>query len=380
MIPDLNDWNITIQATDINPEFLKKALKGVYAKWSFRNTPEWVRDRCFKKTKHGHYQIDPRIKKMVNFSFLNLMDTCYPSMASNTNAMDVIFCRNVLMYFVPEYVEQVISRMHKSHVEGGWLVVSPGEMSHLFYSLFKTVYLNGAIFYRKSSPQASSEKNYNMKPALPIQGMVHVCEKYFQPEIFFPERIDTSGKIMPQPQKAIPEPPDSMETVKAPLRGALKLFKDGHYTRAGVSLHELLSRDQDNGDAMALLARTYANQGDLARAADWCEKAIAADKLKPCFYHLFSTIMTEMGRFEAAVDALKKVIYLDYKFVLAYFSLGSINRQQGKLKESEKNFDNAISLLNRMQTEEIVPESEGMTAGRLKEIIKFTSGQEAVHE
>ena len=98
MIPDLKDWNITILATDINPLFLKKASKGVYTKWSFRSTPAWAMCGYFKKIQEGHYQINPRLKKMVRFSYLNLMDDCYPSMTNNTNAMDVIFCRNVLMY------------------------------------------------------------------------------------------------------------------------------------------------------------------------------------------------------------------------------------------------------------------------------------------
>ena len=380
IIPDLSDWNITIWATDINPRFLKKASGGVYTKWSFRGTPERLKDRYFKKTKDGHYRIDPLIKRMVKFSYLNLMDNCYPSMTNNTNAMDVIFCRNVLMYFSPEYTRQVVRRMYRSHVEGGWLVVSPGEMPHKFYSQFNTVHLNGAILYRKNGRQAPSAKKFKVKPAFPIQETLPDYQRYFQQEILLPEQTDTADEIMPQPLETPPEPPKSQGPGQPSYRQALELFERGHYAETAESLHELLSHDQSNADATTLLARTYANKGDLAKAAEWCEKAISFDKLNPSFHYLLSTIMAELGRMEEAVAALKNVLYLDYNFVLAYFALGNINHQLGRLKESEKNFDNAISLLGGMKTEEIVPESEGITAGRLMEIIKFSVSQEAVHE
>ena len=380
MIPDLSDWNITILATDINPRFLKKASDGVYTKWSFRGTPEWVKDRYFRKTKDGHYRIDPMIRKMVSFSYLNLMDNCYPSMTNNTNAMNVIFCRNVLMYFSPEYTRQIVNRMYRSHVEGGWMVVSPGEISHQYYSQFNTVHLNEAILYRKDGRQAPSEKNFKVKPRFPIQETLLDNQRYFQQEILFPEQTDTADEIMPKPPEAPPEPRKSQEPGQPSYRQALKLFERGHYTEVAESLHKLLSRDQSDADAMTLLARTYANKGDLGKAAEWCEKAISTDKLNPSFHYLLSTIMVELGRVEKAVAALKNVLYLDDNFVPAYFALGNINRQLGKLKESGKNFDNAISILDGMQTEEIVPGSEGITAGRLMEVIKFSASQEAAHE
>lgn len=380
MIPDLSDWNITICATDINPKSLKKAIDGVYTEWSFRGTSEQVKDRYFKKTKDGHYQLDPVIKKMVKFSYLNLMDDCYPSMTNNTNAMDVIFCRNALMYFAPEHVRQVISRMYRSHAKGGWLVVSPGEMPHQFHSQFNTVYLDGAILYRKDGRKISPEKDFKVKQTFPIQEIMLDHQRYFQQEFLFPEKTGITPEIMPQLPETPPETSKSTGPGQSSNQQALELFERGHYTETAESLHELLSRDQCDADAMTLLARTYANKGDLAKAALWCEKAIATDKLNPSFHYLLSTIMAELGRVEEAVAALKNVLYLDYNFVLAYFSLGNINCQLGKLKESKKNFDNAISLLSGMQTEEIVPESDGITAGRLMEIIKFNFSREAANE
>ncbi len=111
-LPELHDWQVTITATDINPRFLHKAAAGIYGEWSFRDAPPWLKQRYFTPTADGRYAIAPRIKKLVNFAYLNLAQDVYPSLATDTNAMDVIFCRNVLMYFTPAQIRTVIGHLH----------------------------------------------------------------------------------------------------------------------------------------------------------------------------------------------------------------------------------------------------------------------------
>ena len=76
ILGDTKDWNITILATDINPIFLRKASAGIYGKWSFRDTPEWVRERYFTKTKENHFELLPKIRKRVSFTCHNLVRKC----------------------------------------------------------------------------------------------------------------------------------------------------------------------------------------------------------------------------------------------------------------------------------------------------------------
>jgi len=122
LIPDLEKWNVTILATDINPQFLRKAAKGIYGAWSFRDTPGWIRERYFTKRQDGRFEIQPRIRRRVTFSYLNLAEDAYPSLVNSTNAMDVILCRNVLMYFAQERARKVVDNLHRSLVDGGWLI------------------------------------------------------------------------------------------------------------------------------------------------------------------------------------------------------------------------------------------------------------------
>ena len=76
-VADLRDWNISILATDVNPEFLRKAALGIYGEWSFRDTPAGIKERFFSRTGNGRFAISPQIKAMVTFGFLNLAQDRY---------------------------------------------------------------------------------------------------------------------------------------------------------------------------------------------------------------------------------------------------------------------------------------------------------------
>ena len=366
VIADWKDWNITILATDINPRFLKKASQATFGEWSFRDAPPWLKDRFFTKVKDGHYEIVYPIKKMVTFSHLNLAEDVYPSLLNNTNAMDIIFCRNVLMYFTPEQTKKVIQNLYNSLADGGWLIVSSIENSSVLYSQFTTVNFHGLTVYRK---------NLSLQPVYSIPD--------------FGTRIDLKldtlnlqlGPVKPEPvftSHLEPLPPlenevrKSAEVQPTPYEEALALYGEGLYAEVTGRLLGLLSQNGADPKAASLLARAYANQGKLIEALEWCEKAVVDDKLNPGLYYLQATILEEQGAMEAAAASLRRAMYLDQDFVIAHFALGSLSMRQRKLKQADKHFENAISLLKTYPEEAIIPESEGITAGRLLEIIQST--------
>ncbi len=372
LIPDLERWNITILATDINPRVLQKALRGIYADWSFRDTPPWVREGYFKKTEDGRLQILPSIQKMVSFSHLNLVGDAYPSLCNNTNAMDVIFCRNVLMYFAPKWQKNGVENLHCSLVEGGWLFVSPTEASHILFSQFRTVNFPSAILYRKDSDKATS---VDVFPS-------YVHEKptsWLQPTTMFVSDPEPAPAVFPEfPEMLPPSPGESQkeDVQPSPYQLALTLYQQGRYSVAVKQLGLWLSQNQNDSNAMNLLARVYANQGRLETAFEWCEKAIAADKLNTGCHYLRAMILQEQGMAEGSQASLKRTLYLDPKFVMAYFSLGNLTLRLRKVKEADNHFGNALSLLQAYRSEDILPESDGIAAGRLMDIIQSTVYEE----
>jgi chemotaxis protein methyltransferase CheR len=104
---------------------------------------------------------DIKIQNMVTFAYLNLVDDVYPSLLTNTTAMDVIFCRNVLMYLAPEQATKVVHRLYHALADGGWLIVSPSEASQALFASFQTVNIPGAILYQKRARCTSPASNHH---------------------------------------------------------------------------------------------------------------------------------------------------------------------------------------------------------------------------
>jgi len=375
LIPDITQWDITILATDISTRFLRQAEEGLYRPWSFRKTPRLVRQRYFRKVGDDLYKIKPAIRRMVTFSDVNLAEDLYPSLMNNTNAHDVIVCRNVLMYFIPELANQVVKRFWRSLVDGGWLVVSATESAILHDAPFESVRLPGCTLYHKA-PQplekvlppllraaAGGGVDQQAKAApLPRRKPVRGA----RPKTVAPKRVASAAQAERQ----------KMEPLLDSCEEALSLYELGRYEEAIRILEEALSQRASGASPasctsrpMALLARAYANQGDLTKAESWCREAIPGDKFNPGLRYLLAVIMKEEGSLPESKAVLKEVIYLDQKFVLAHFALGNLARQEGRGKESTMHFKHALSLLTRMPAKDIVPESEGVTAGRLGEII-----------
>ena len=380
MIPDVKDWNITILATDLNNNYLKKASEGVYTQWSFREAPSWIRESYFKKTKEDKYEILPHIKKMVSFSYLNLVEGTYPSLSNNTNAMDIIFCRNVLMYFLPEQAEQVIQKLCHSLLYGGWLILSPSETSFAQHSQFVTVNYPGVTLHRKE------RRGYRtIEDIIPKDTPFYwKQEEEAVPYTTHRERVNESEQkitLMKKPRDSILAEGDKQKTEEPEQNSyskAMELYEQGRFAEAVEKLIDLYPENQKDTKLIVLLARAYANQGKLNDSLKWCNKAIVLEKMNPGLHYLRAIILNEQGLIEEAVLSLKRVLYLDHNFVLAHFILGNLSKQQGKIKEANKHFKNALSLLQRYAKEDILPESEGIAAGRLSEIIAAKT--EELHE
>lgn len=361
LIPDFRQWNIAILGTDINPHALGKAAAGIYGDWSFRNAPSWLRDGYFRASRGNRYEIAPAVREMVTFSYLNLAEDSYPSLANGTNAMDVIFCRNVLMYFEPGLAARVIGKHYQSLVEGGWLVVSPTDASTLPASL-ETVNFPGSILHRKNTTCPPQKIMADFPASSMLVGEIKAS---------IPKSVP-AWKIPPALSRDKTAPP----SLPSGYQQALALYQQGNYAEATLQTTRLLSNAQDQMAAMHLLAKIHANQGDLAVAQQWCAQAIAADRLDSAGHYLMAVLLLEQGQPEAGMQELKRTLYLDQDFVLAHFALGNLYRQQGRGKDAGRHFDNALRLLKSRPQDAVLPESEGMTAGRMMEVILSIAGQE----
>ena len=342
--PELKGRNVSILATDINSRALREAGRGVYGDWSFREVPRDIKERYFTKNRGGGLALLPRIKEMVAFSYLNLAEDFYPSLLTATNAMDLILCRNVLMYFRQDLAEAVLRKFQASLKDGGWLILTPAEGPLTFPGPIpglKTAQLPGVTAYRKNP-----ERQPVYAPLAPAETPPPVL----------------SGT--PAMKAAPPAPPAAPK--KRPLEEARALYGLGLYPEAAGELETLLAAEPRNGAGLHLLARVRANQGRLGEAGRLCLKAIETGKLDPLAHYLLGSIFMEEGRDSEAALSFRRALYLAPDHILAHLALGNLFLRSGKAAPARGHFKNAAALLERHNPEEVLPDSEGMTAGRLK--------------
>ena len=319
MIPDVQQWNITILASDINLKSLQKLKEGIYGEWSFRENLDNIKKDYFTKCGKSSYEILPRLKQRVVPIYLNLVSDNYPSLLNNTNAMDIIFCRNVLMYFVPEKVNKTIESLSNSLASQGCLFVGASEHHLVQANNLETIIHEGHCFYQKKE---------------------RIVE-YTIPEF---EWKDLRNDVKNSDKSSIKA--ESAETHSEPYN------------------HTLISYDY---------IQELANQGKLQEALQKAEEAINQDKLNENLYYIRGLVNIELGNIQAGSQDLHKAIYLKHNFVLPYFILGNLARVEGNWTLAKKNYSIVLSLIKSSPLEEVIFGSNGLTVHRLKEVIESIS-------
>jgi chemotaxis protein methyltransferase CheR len=381
LLPDLRDWQITILGTDINSRFLHRAAEGVFGEWSFRDVPPWLKQGYFQPVGKARLAIAPRIKELVSFAYLNLGKDVYPSLANDTNAMDLIFCRNVLMYFVPERARKVVGNLHRSLLNGGWLVVSAVETSAELFSQFVAVPFEGATLYRKESDAPSMQGPAVCTDAPDIRWIGAALPPSPPPPPLCapaPAQLDSAAVEASLTQSTSTARDELYKADDETTRheAALALFKRGNYLAAAAKLDAKDLPAPLRVDSSVLLARIYANLGELGQARQWAERALAADKISAGVHYLLALILQEQGAMQAAVAALRRALYVEPDFVLAHFALGTLLRRQERQKEADRHLANALQLLQRYQDDDVLPDSDGLAVNRLRAMIRSMLAEE----
>ncbi|MEO8215465.1 MAG: protein-glutamate O-methyltransferase CheR [Acidobacteriota bacterium] len=135
-----------IFASDINQQVLARARKGRYRENSFRATTPELREKYFVREPDGTWQISDAIRKRVSFGRLNLYD--HPRV-SLVGTVDIIFCRNVIIYFDDASKRSVIASFHERLGEGGYLLLGHSESLITLSTQFRLRHLEHDMVYQK---------------------------------------------------------------------------------------------------------------------------------------------------------------------------------------------------------------------------------------
>lgn len=349
LLDDAVSWNLTILATDINRRALSQAATGRYREWSFRTTDPAARARHFSAD-NGLFVLRPEIRNMVVFGYLNLAAGAYPSLVTQTNALDLILWRNVAIYLPPEVVRTVAERLHQCLLPDGYLIVGAAEANALTYQRFTTLTVCGTTVYQKTSA----------RPAVPEAALPARISQPPNPPPRQPQR-------QPTPRLA-PPPPAPVDSRTAYDEG-MALQRARQPEGALAAFAASLTADPTFAPAHHALARIHANRGDLVEARRRCEQALRHDPALAEAHYTLALICVESGRQDEAVACLRKALYLAPEFALAHFSLANILERAGRSQDAARHRRHALRIAAALPEADVVAGSDDLTGAQLQAML-----------
>ncbi|MCI5051552.1 MAG: hypothetical protein MRY21_00260 [Simkaniaceae bacterium] len=315
--PEIHDWNLDILATDIDEENLKKARKGIFREWAFRNINERYKSKYFTQIGEKEYQIDREITDRVSFFYLNLIDESYPLLENGTNALDIILCNNTLIYFSQESIKSVIDKFSRCLLPEGYLIVTASEASYINHPHLNA-HGSGCQIFTKEGAQKKAER---------------------------PPPLQQS------PMVAIPV---------TQTRDYFALFDRGEYELC-LGLQE--EERELTQEEQILLIRSLANLGKLKEAKSVCKNYLQVDDLSPLLHFLLASIHQELDEVDEAIVEFKRAIFLSPDFIMAHFSLAFIFYTQKNPQKAQIHQKAVLEELKKYEPEDFVPKSDCIKAG-----------------
>jgi chemotaxis protein methyltransferase CheR len=145
-LENVDTRDVLILATDVSTRALSFAEEGIYAEEPVKRCPPKYREKYFRKNETGNgYRVAPELKRMIRFRYLNLFDN-WPM----HGPFDVIFCRNVMIYFERNMKAELVERFHEILKPGGYFFIGHSESLTGLKNDFE--YVRPSIYMKAEDP------------------------------------------------------------------------------------------------------------------------------------------------------------------------------------------------------------------------------------
>ena len=287
---------------------------------------------------------------MVSFAYLNLAEDTYPSLMTNTCALDLILCRNVAIYLPEAQVQEVVRRFAGCLSQEGWFMVAATETDPRGFPGLVTRNFDQVTLYQLKGSEEPSWARPVEPAACPPPPELLAADPPLPPPV--------PAHQPPARRSPLPAGPDA-------LCQARRLLESDLHQSARCLLEQASGHRQAVAGLWLKGGRRLANLGKLSEARYWCERALQADPLRAEAHHCRALIALEEGNPELAGEHLRKALYLEPNHLAAHFSLATLYRRLGQNQKALLHGNQAIRLASSLPPEQSVPEADGLTAGRM---------------
>ncbi|MGB8843243.1 MAG: CheR family methyltransferase [Aliidongia sp.] len=351
-------WTVMVQAVDINPTALAKAAAARYSSWAFRDTPPDLQRKWFRPD-GPEMRLDETVRGAVRFATGNLADAnsdLWPGAG-----YDVIFCRNVLMYFAPEQMRLAIERIAHALAPGGFLFLGHVETLRGVSDAFHLRHTHGTFYYQRKEGGAfvrSSAAGPTMLWQTPPPADAAFDATWVETIRTASERVAT---LVPS------TPPGSARVVPAAWDTApvLDLLRQERFADALTHLRDGLPEADRDTDMLLLEAALLAQIGQFAAAEIACRRLIVIDELNAGAHYVLALCREHVGDRDGAGEHDRIAAYLDPAFAMPRLHRGLLARRAGDPDTARRELGQALILLRREDAARLLLFGGGFNRGTL---------------
>jgi chemotaxis protein methyltransferase CheR len=334
LIPANAGWDVKIIATDISTRALTSARAGRYRERSFVMTDPVDRQRFFVLDADSRaYVVRPEVRELVEFRHHNLVADPPPF---EPGEADLILCRNVTIYFDRETTKRLMTRMHTTLRDGGYLFLGHAETLWQISSDFSLVSLGDAFLYRRQSEDGERRQ------VLP--------DRRTEDELRPTKADRRRGPVDRRRLSLARRKPDTPETERMPA--------------APVAPP---ARTADGRDPLVAVRSAVAD-GRYDEAADLAAEVVDATPLRSEAHYLQGLALGNLGRDTEALVVLRKAVYLDPSDGFAHFLLGGALERLGEHVAASRSYRAAAATLGERPGDAVAPELGGRSVAELASV------------
>lgn len=315
---------VDITAADLNPNALDKARRGRYTQWSLRATPAEMRQRWFRAV-GNEYRVADEIRDAVRFEQRNI--ACDDPELWPADTYDVIFCRNVLMYFALTQAQALVARICRALRPGGFLFLGHAENLRGLSNAFHLHHSHDTFYYqRKPAGAVADGRARSQAPPLRVAPPPLDGETTWVDTI---QRATHRIRNLTESQSRTGASAGGVAAALPTLQRAFNLLHSEQFEQALDVLDTLPPEQALDPDALLLRAVLLTQSGSLAAAEAVCRRLLARDELAPGAHYVLALCREGGGDLDGALEHDQVAIYLDPAFAMAYLHLGLTARRRG---------------------------------------------------
>lgn len=333
---------VNIIGCDINQSVIVKARQGIYGNYSFRNVNNHIRNKYFKPTAGLlQYKINEHIKNSVDFQLVNLLSHSYPKQIHN---IDIIFYRNVSIYFKPDIQAYIFKKLADTLGEHGYIFTSATETMLHNIGILPLIECEGIFLYGKKINKTTS-KNRLPLPSLATQ--TSESPLIIREKILKTIKSETpSHQDIKQVQRTSQDGQKQI-TSQELLNHASNAIKDKKYLEALSYIETLIKRDNSLANAYSLKANILFHLGRMEEARSVSHEVLRQDEWNLECTMFLGMISRIEGKYDDALKQFKTAIYTQPSCWLAHFYLGEIYSLTGARSDARREYNVAKKLMEK---------------------------------